>query len=270
MPVVTITRGLLDQTKSIAQAVAERLNARFVSREEVIEHGEKYGLDRFELSKLGLLHRRPPALWDRWGSQRKQFLTIYKAALMDFVVQRGLVYHGNMGQMILADVPTLLRVRLDAPLNHRIRLLADQAGLSIEAARQRLLEFDTRRGAWVKFLFARDYYRHAGNDMILNIRSMSTEAVVEMMAAAVKLPEFAATDESARTINNIHMQSHIEAALAISPRTRGMELGVRCDAETGQVYFTGTEPMVGIKIWRQDITAIAMTVNGVKDVQFDK
>ena len=268
MAVVTITRGLLTLTREIAEAVAAKLQARLVSREEVINHGARYGLDRFELSRLGILHRRPPAIWDRYAADRREFLILYRRALMDLVVEGDVVYYGNMGQLILADLPGLLRARLDAPADFRIKRLAWETEITPDKARRRLREFDERRCEWIKFLFRLDYYRHAGYDIILNVATLSTVTIVDLVSCMLDLEEFAPNEASRKAVRSTHLEASIRAELINSPRTRGMQLQLVCDADTGRVEVSGAEPMVGTGIWRRDIEAVIQTLPDVSEVVF--
>ena len=269
MPIVTITRGALQRTFSFTEALAERLKARTVSREDVIDHGRKYGLDQFELSKLGLLEKRPPVIWDRWRTDRKQYLTVYKAALMDLIVEGNVIYVGNIGRFVLSDIPRLLRIRLDATKKYRVKHRMLDSGDTQDQAVEFVDRIDRQREEWVKFLYNVDYYEHANYDLILNIETLSVQSMVDIAAAASALSEFHQDEKTQRVVRDIHLQTHVLVALVSSPRTRAIELGVTADSAVGLITIRGTQPMVGIEIWTKDITEAAMTVQGVKEVRFD-
>lgn len=270
MPVITVTRGALQRTFGFTEALAKALHCRTVAREDVINHGRKYGLDRFELSKTGLLGGRPPAFWDRWRSERQQYLTVYKAALMDLVAKECVIYVGNIGRFILSNIPKLLRIRLDATDDYRVKHRMEESGCSESDARSFVDSVDRHREEWLKFLYGVDYFAHANYDLILNLETLSIESMVRIVVNAVTLPEFTLNDNDRKRVRDAHLEAHVLAAIATSPRTRSMDLKVRCDSATGTVTVIGVEPMVGIEIWKKDIEDTIGEVQGVREIEFKR
>lgn len=267
MSIITITRGALQRTFTFTETLATSLNAKTISREDVIDHGKKYGLDRFELSKLGLLEKRPPVIWDRWKEQRDTFLILYKASLMDLVSNGNVVYVGNIGRFVLSDIPRLFRIRLDATKKYRIEHRMLDSGDNRAEASEFVDRIDQQREEWVKFLYNVDYYEHANYDLVLNIETLSVESMVKIAKTTVSLPEFTQDEQTTRMIRDIHLESQVLAQLKLSPRTRGMQVKVKCDAEKGVVTVRGSQPMVGIDIWKSDVEAVAKSIEGVQTVE---
>jgi cytidylate kinase len=270
MPVITVTRGALQQTFGFTEALAKALHCRTVAREDVINHGKQYGLDQFGLSKTGLLGGRPPAFWDRWRSERQQYLAVYKAALMDLVAKECVIYVGNIGRFILSNIPKLLRIRLDATDDYRIKHRMEESGSSEGDARAFVDSVDRHREEWLKFLYGVDYFAHANYDLILNLETLSIDSMVKLVTTTVTLPEFTLGDGDRKQIHDAHLEAHVLAAIAKSPRTRSMDLKVTCNSTTGTVNVIGVEPMVGIEIWKKDIEDTVSEVKGVRDIRFER
>ena len=57
---------------------------------------------------------RAPRLWSRHASARRMYVATVQAALAEHIVGGELVYHGRAGQMLLAGLPAVLRVRMIA------------------------------------------------------------------------------------------------------------------------------------------------------------
>jgi hypothetical protein len=267
MAIITITRGSLRAARDITLKLSERLGYRAVLREEVIQHGEKYGLDEFRLAHLETMEKKPPAFWDRHSLQRHHYVTVFRAALMDFVVKDNIIYQGNLGQFCLSDVPCLLRIRVDADRESRIRRLMEDSDISRVEAEAQIADIDSRRVQWVRFLYGANFDDITHYDLILNMAKIRLETMVDTVSRLVTNPAFALNESNKQNLRNLHLKAAVQAYLVRSPRTRGMELDVQCDADKGEVNITGAVPMLGTEIWERDIKAVVSEVEGVKSVE---
>ena len=267
MPLITITRGSLSASQKLAEELSKELDCIVVKREEIINHAKVYGMEETGLASIGFMEKERPHFWDRHAAERRLYLIFLKASLLDYMVKGNVIYVGHFGQFVLSDVPKLLRIRVDASIDFRIHALMKESNLPEDEAREHIQQIDSRRRDWAKFLYGADYDSSLNYDMVLNREHMSLESQAKAIAVVVKYPEWALDDESMRTIKNIHLASIVLAHLARSPRTRGMELAVDCDSQSGNTRIRGMSPMVGAQVWEQDIKDIAGEVEGVSAIE---
>ncbi|MEW5993486.1 MAG: cytidylate kinase-like family protein [Candidatus Zixiibacteriota bacterium] len=266
MSVITVTRGSLSTSFRLTSALSELLGCRSVSREEVIKHADRYDIQATGLAEQGVVESKPPHFWDRHAAQRRQYLTIFRAALMDFVVDGNVIYHGHLGQFLLPDVPKLLRVRADASLEYRVRVLMRESGRSEAEARAYINEVDSRRINWARFLYGVDFNNPANFDLVLNMDKMSIDTMASIVAHAAEQPEFKYDEAALKLLKSSHLKAHVLAALARSPRTRGMEVTVDANAESGHVSVRGMAPPVGGGMFERDIRDVLATMDAVKSL----
>ena len=188
---------------------------------------------------------------------------------MDLVAKECVIYVGNIGRFILSNIPKLLRIRLDATDEYRVKHRMEEAGCSESDARSFVDGVDRHREEWLKFLYGVDYFAHANYDLILNLETLGIDSMVKLVTTTVTLPEFTLNDNDRKQIHDAHLEAHVLAAIAKSPRTRSMDLKVKCDSTTGAVTVTGVEPMVGIEIWKKDIEDTVRGVEGITDIRFE-
>jgi len=218
------------------------------------------------MADTGYMEVKPPQFWDRQAAQRRQYLIYFKASLMDFVIKDNIVYHGHLAQFQLSDIPRILRVRVDASLDFRIKALMSESNYTQAEARKHISEIDSRRKDWAKFLYNVDFTDALNYDMVLNMDKMSVNTMAEIIYEATQSPEYTIDDEAKKIIRDVRLKSVILAHLARSTRTRGMELMVQCDADTGYVKARGLGPILGSETWETDIREVIMTVEGVKEI----
>jgi hypothetical protein len=257
----------LAASRKVAETIRRELGCDIVTREEVLEHARQYGVEETGMADTDLMAKHPPHLWDRHSAQRRLYLIILRASLMDYVVSGNLIYLGHLGQFVLSDVPKLLRIRVDSTVDYRVRALMDGSKLTREDASDYIERIDERRRAWAKFLYGVDYDSPLHYDILLNLEKMSRDTAANVVGAAIKSPEWELDDAAKDQLRNLHLSSIILASLARSPRTRGMELAVDCDAKTGLATVRGMSTLIGSKTWEDDIGDVVAAVKGVNSVE---
>ena len=130
MPIITISRGTESGGARLAESLKDRLGLKVISREVVVEAARRYEVGEHDLfSSL----QSPPGFWDKEAKKRQQFILAVQATLAGMVEDDDVVYHGLSGQLLLRKLPNVLKVRLIAPKEDRVRaaiVAADAVGRS--------------------------------------------------------------------------------------------------------------------------------------------
>ena len=269
MSIITISRGSLSATEKIAKKVSEKLNCPVVTREEVIEAAEKYGIKETGLGDISFIDKAP-SFWHKVSDLRKQYLICFQTALFDFALQGNLVYHGHLAQLLLQKIPFVLRVLLTAPVEYRIKTLMQESGKTMEEASNHIKLVDERRHKWSQFLYGVDWKDPVHYDIVYNIEKMNVDLIADLITNVVTREEYKLSAESVQTLKNLHLASKAQAYLLKSPRTRGSEVKIEADVTTGTLVVTGTVPKMGSSIWESDIKHVLSEVEGVKTIKVIK
>jgi cytidylate kinase len=235
----------------------------------VIRSAENYGLEKTGLSEDHILKQHVPGFWERYADARRHYLACFKAALLDFVLQGSVIYHGNLAHMLLNDVPFVLRVRVNAPFENRVQMLMDEQGLTETEAVSRIREMDQHRKRWVQFLYDADTRDAILFDIVLNLQRMAIDDAIELVVAEVEKEQFQSGEKSLRTVRNLHLASVAEAALMNSPETYGLDLIVRADADTGVVVVGQGPALTEGAVSEDNIRTALANVREVNDVRFE-
>lgn len=267
MPLIALTRGSLSTTFKLAEKLSKKIKCEIAPRETVIKNAGKYGVDETGMGESDFMIKHPPQFWDRHAAGRRQYLTFIKASLMDFMVKGNVIYCGHLGQFLMADVPKLLRIKVAASMNVRVAAVVKETGKTETQAREYIADIDSKRTRWAKFLYGVDFNDPLNYDMILNLDKMSLDSMMTIIAHAVERPEYKLDQTAMKTIKDVHLKSIVLAALARSSRTRGMDLAIECDSETGHARISGTAPVVGSSTWESDIEEVVSKVDGVSSIE---
>jgi cytidylate kinase len=208
MPIITISRGSYSRGKDVAERLARELGYDCVSREIILEASEQ-----FNIPEIQLVHaiEDAPSILDRFTRGRERYVSYVRAALLKHVQKGDVVYHGFAGDLLLRDVPSVLKVRIIAGIEHRIQEVVERDGVSEDEARERIAKADDARRKWRHYLYGVDPRDVSLFDIVLQIHPMTVEDAVGTIKVAAQLPAFQTTSEVKRTLEDLAAKAAAEA-----------------------------------------------------------
>ena len=261
MAIVTIAHVTGSGGPEIGTAVAERLGYRYVDREMISQAALKYGVVE---DKLTQLDETKPSLFERFDVETRQYITVLQSALLDVAEQDHVVINSRGGQILLRGIAHVLRVRVIAPFDLRVkRVIAKMAGQMAESVDVRTTAEMVRRSDQEKFgrmryLYDVDWGDPALYDLVINTEKLTVDAAVEVIAGLVRRPQLQASEESRQAVRDRALASRVRAALAAHPETRKYRINV--EAARGVIRLEGTAAL-------EKATEVARSVAGVEDVK---
>ncbi len=235
MSVIAISRGSLSAATRLAEGVGTRLGSRVTDREQVLAAAERYGIGETGLDMRQILTRHSPGFWEQYSVARRHYLACFKAALLDLVLEGPLVYHGNLAHALLQEVPFVLRVRVNAPMENRVETMMAELGLSRYDTIRRIEAIDNERKRWTEFLYNRDILSASQYDVVLNLSRVSIGDGIEMVAAAVRQDAFQRTPDGIKRVRNLRLATVAEIRLMQNRDTYGLPVAVTADSDRAEV-----------------------------------
>jgi cytidylate kinase len=269
MAIITISRGSMSGGEALAGRLAEKLGYPSVGREVIVAAAEKLGVEERFLSEKFM---RSPGLWERMTSNRRLYLVAVQAALAEHAAKGDLIYHGNAGHLLLRGIRSVLRVRLIAPLDLRIRAVMESKKTGLDAAESHIRQVDEEGIRWTRFIYGVDWTAASLYDLSVNLERMSMDTACLVIAEAVRQPEFATTREVEKELSDFLLACRVKLALATNPQTRHFDLDVMAD--DGDVEITGVLPAaykLGAASTRDEdqIRRTAQSVGGVRSTRLN-
>lgn len=269
MPIITVSRGSMSGGKALAECLSRTLGCPCVGREILIDAAARLGVPEQILARK---MERGPGLWDRLTLERRVYVVAVQAALAEQIEKGDLVYHGLAGHMLLRDLPAVLRLRLIAPLDERVRAVMERQNMTRESAEHYISDIDANRVAWTKFMYGVDLREPQLYDLVLNLEKMSLATACAIVVEAAKQPEYVITDSVRASLAGFSLACRVKVALATHPASRG--LGLEVNAAGGVVTIAGEVPNPIMLThtssrWELELTQIAKGVAGVQRVELD-
>jgi cytidylate kinase len=261
MAIIVISHEIGAGGPEIGQALGERLGYRCVGQDLIVDVARRYGLLE---EKLSHLDEAKPSLFERFDAETRRYITVIQTALYEFAEHDNVILLGRGGQWLLRGIPHVLRVRLMAPFDLRVKRLAKKmAGQMGEQTNQRTVHDMVRRDdvekiGRMRYLYEVDIRDPALYDVVINTEKLPNDSAVEVIAALVRRPEMATGDAGSRLVSDRALASRVQVALATHPETRKYRTTV--EAKDGVVTLEGTAAL-------EDAVEVARGVTGVREVR---
>jgi len=229
MSIVTVSRGTYSQGRDVAEKLAQRLGYACISREVIVEAAKEFNIPELKLVEA---IQDAPSILDRFTYGKERYLAYFQSVLLDHFQRDNVVYHGLAGHFLVRDVSHVLKVRIVAEMEDRVRLMMQRKGVTEEHALRFIKNVDERRRKWSLYLYEIDTHDATLYDMVVRIKKVSTEDAVDILSYTVGLERFQPTAESRQTIDDLALAAHVRVSL-IDRHPR-----VQVAAKGGVVYVT--------------------------------
>jgi CMP/dCMP kinase len=213
MTVVTISRQYASGGDEIAARACDLLAYRYFDKRlmaevaaqagppagEVVDyHEDDYKMLGFLDRLLGRTPPRPVKTVSAWTETRhgvktrevaeldeQAAITLVQAAIRAAYELGKVVIVGRGGQAILKDKPGVLHVRIEAPMEARVKRLRDVAEFTVAAAQEEILDHDKAAADYIKRFYGVNWSDPALYHMVINAGKLDTEKAARLVVAAV-------------------------------------------------------------------------------------
>jgi len=194
----------------LAEKVAEKLGYECVSREILVEAAHLFNVSEKKLLKS--LHDAPTIL-ERITHGKTKYLAQFQAALLEYVKEDNIVYHGHAGHLLLTGIPGVLKIRVLAEKEDRIALLQQKQTISRKEASTVIESEDRNRMDWTRYLYKTDMNDPWLYDIVIKIGLLTIDDACEIICRAAKSKNYQTSPEFKQAIVDLAITKHVEASL---------------------------------------------------------
>ena len=210
MSIVTISRGSYSRGKEVAEKVALKLGFECISRDVLIEASKEFDVPE---ARLLSAIRDAPSIFDRFTFGKERYVAYVQAALLHHFQKDNVVYHGLAGHYFVQGVSHVLKVRIIADREPRVKVVMEREGVSRDKAMRLLANIDEGRRKWGLRLYDIDTRDPSLYDLVIHIDGLSTDDAAEMICFAARLAHLQATDESQQALDDLLLSARVNASL---------------------------------------------------------
>jgi cytidylate kinase len=258
--IITISRGTFSGGKALAESLRRRLGYRCIDRDLIVERAAGQRASQHEL-RAAL--EESPSLLGRFSHKRYLYLTLIQSALTEELRAGSAIYHGLTGHLLLREARGILRLRVIAPLEFRIRMARERLNISRSEAIAHIEKMDQDRRKWAQFLYGVDWADPALYDMVVNLEQVTIEQAGTTVAALIENGCCEYTPECRESMDALALASRVKAALALSPSTSNLEVEVHAQGASVRVSGAFFEEV-------EDVERVVRGVRGVSEVSLEE
>ena len=217
MPIVTISRGSYSKGKEVAEKLAAALGYDCISRDILLEASSEFNIPEIKLVRA--LHDAPTVL-ERFTNGKERYLCYLRSALLNRVLSDNVVYHGLAGHYFLQSVPHVVKVRIIADIEARVREEMRREGIPEAEARYILKKDDDERRKWGLQVYGVDTWDPGLYDLVIHIGALSVDDAVDILRATVAKPCFQKTPVSEKILKDMALAARVlSSVVTVVPKT---------------------------------------------------
>jgi cytidylate kinase len=260
MPIVTISRGSYSKGKAVAEKVAQKLGYECISRDIILEASEEFHVPEIKLIRA--IHDAPGIL-ERLSHGKDKYIAYVQTALTKHFRKDNIVYHGLAGHYFVKNISHVLKVRIIADIEERVKLEMEREGITKAEALTLLKKDDEERRKWSQYLLGTDTWDPCLYDLVVHIHKVTVDDAVDIICHTAALKHFQATTESKKAMEDLVLTAEVKAALI------GLNHGITISAQDSIVSVRSEATFQQQSPLRRDIEKIVKKIPGVKDLRID-
>ncbi len=257
MSIITISRGSYSRGKEVAEKLAAKLGYECISRDIILEASDEFNTPEIKLVRA--LHNATTTL-ERFTNGRERYISYIYSGLLQHARKDNMVYHGLSGHFFLRQIPHVLKVRIIADMEDRVREEMRRENLPYDKALYILQKDDEERRKWAMQLYGIDTWDSRVYDIVLRIGSLTVDDAVDILLETVKKPNFKTTEKSQQLVNDLALAAIVKAKLAKNAPK------IAVTADSGTIYISNTD--TDSESRKEQLETAAMQVEGVREVHF--
>jgi cytidylate kinase len=238
MSIITISRGTASGGRALAERVAAQLGWPCLSDVVIVEAAKRYGVPEPKMAKN---FEKAPTFWEKLIASRRVYLTFVQAAMCEYAQRGDLVYYGHAGHELLPGISHVLKVRLVAPLEYRIRAVMERdPRLGRKGAMRYINQVDAELTSRMRYLFDVDWRDPHRYDLVLNLHKLTLETACDLVVQTVQGDAFQPTAASRQALDDLALSSRLRATLGVHPQLNPP--GIEVEVADGVVTLSGNVP----------------------------
>ena len=258
MAIITISRGSYSKGREIAEKTAERLGYGCIGRDVIIDASKEFNIPEVKLIRA--IHDAPSIL-ERFGYGKEKYIAYIESAILKNLRQDNMVYHGLAGHFFLKGVSHVLKVRIIANMEDRIKNEMEREGISEKEALNVLIKDDEQREKWSKYLYGIDTRDPSLYDLVIHINRLDADDAVDVICNMVSSDKFKTTPVSQKRIDNLALAAEVKAALI------DLKPDIKVSASDGIVSIITRARESAEKPLTKEMKEIVKDIPGVKDLK---
>lgn len=261
MAVITISRGSYSYGKEVAVKLAEKLDYACICREVLLDDSAEFKIPEIKLLQAV---ENAPSFIDHFTHGKQRYIAYMRSALLKYIVQDHIVYHGFAGHFLLQGIAHVLKVRVSTTMENRVALVRQRDNISSDAKAERMIKkIDRERYRWAHYFYGQDPADMCLYDLCLHIDTLSVDDAIDNIIWTANRPCFQTTPASQKNVDDLSLAAEVRLSLVKEFPNADVS------ANDGVVSIRVEGGLAQEKVLTSRIEQLAHKVAGVQQVRVD-
>ncbi|RKX80085.1 MAG: hypothetical protein DRP87_00570 [Spirochaetes bacterium] len=182
MAIITISRETGSMGSEIARELSKELGLHFLDKSDMEKVLIQHGVTEMDIKKFD---EKKPRFWEVFSSEREKYLNFMKLVFYDFARSVDAVIVGRGGQILLANLPCTLHVRIIASMDARVKRVKEEFSCDDRNAERIIRQSDHDRAGFHRFFFDMEWSSPYIYDMVINTSTISKKKALNLIKQGV-------------------------------------------------------------------------------------
>jgi len=256
--IVCVSRGSHNLGQEFAESLAKKLGFKCLSREDLVARAVDEGIP---VSKLEMAMSKQASFSEALAAEKEHYQALLCSILCEEARSDNIVYTGWTGHLLLRGIGHVLRIRVVADLETRIKTMMQRTRLSRKQVLDFIEKVEDDRRRWARCFYGVEWDASSHYDLILNMERMNVDNAAASVCNIAGFPEFQPTPASQKAMEDLCLAARARVALARAKETAGNQLTVHADGGTVSVTYLPQQSRIA-----DAIPDILRGVDGVQDI----
>ncbi len=215
MAILSISREYRSGGRVIGQAVAQQMGYDFVDKNRIHTDlksvGEKWGHLVEEFDEVR------PHLWEKYDWEYRGFIALIESVIFEYALKDQVVIVGRGSNILLKDIPHVLKVRLFASLEVRIERVMLKNEIDRKTAEELIEKTDQSRAGYFQVIYGKHWEDKQCYDLVFNTGIQTHEQITQELMKILKQWDQKATPESRQRLETLALTARVKARIFTHP-----------------------------------------------------
>src|SRR4030042_609346 len=216
MAILTIARKYGSGGREIGHAISEQLNYEYVDRKKILDDMKAAGKQWEEKAKY--FDENYPTLWERYDWSFRGFVALNQSYFLNNALKDKTVIMGRGGNFLLKGIPSVLRVRIVAPIEKRIEKVMEKEGVNSENARWLIEKAEHEMAGAIYLIYGRDWDNPAEYEMVFDTTIQTPGEIITTIKNGLLEKEKFNTERTRKILQLRALAAKIKAEITTNPR----------------------------------------------------
>jgi len=216
MAILTIARKYGSGGREIGQALAKELDYEYVDRKKILDDMKEAGKQWEDRAKY--FDENNPTVWERYDWSYRGFVALNQSYFLNYALKDNVVIMGRGGNFLLKGIPSVLRVRIVAPIEKRIEKVMEKEGVNSENARWLIEKADHEMAGAIYLIYGRDWDNPAEYEMVFDTTIQTPGEIITTIENALLEKEKVNTEKARRILKLRALAAKVKAEIITNPR----------------------------------------------------